>query len=292
MHVVLLGGIILWEGFVPHNEANSPSTEVVIPAALLGDLPKGPGHGTGAYSPPKGPAGADMVAEPNHQDMAPPDETPAPRTRASLPTSDPDEIAIPRKKTAVSKKTSKETATAIATAKAKSATDPKVATKTKRAGGTSSVESADDIRRRFASALKAAGDGEGGTPYGDGKVAGGGTGKNNHLGSPDGSPDGIPGGVGQGTPFWQYYQGVHDQMYEAWEQPGTALDKKLIATVMIRVARDGSITDVELQRSSGSKLMDDSALAAARKVLHLEPPPDALVKGSTADITVDFQVEG
>jgi TonB family protein len=203
-------------------------------------------------------------------------------------TSDPDEIAIPRKKTAVSKKTPKDTATA----NAKSATDTKVATKTKKAGGTSSVENADEIRRRFASALKAAGDGEGGTAYGDGKVAGGGTGKSNHLGSPDGSPDGVPGGVGQGTPFWKYFQGVHDQMYEAWEQPGSALDKKLIATVMIKVARDGSITDVELQRSSGNKLMDDSAVTAARKVLHLEPPPDSLVRGSTADITVDFQVEG
>jgi hypothetical protein len=27
-------------------------------------------------------------------------------------------------------------------------------------------------------------------------------------------------------------------------------------------------------------------------VEHLEPPPDGLLKGSTANITVDFQVEG
>jgi len=81
-------------------------------------------------------------------------------------------------------------------------------------------------------------------------------------------------------------------MYEAWEQPGSVIDKTLVATVLIRIARDGSIASVELQRSSGNRLMDDSALAAARKVEHLEPPPDGLLKGSTANITVDFQVEG
>ena len=294
MHVALLGGIIFWEGFLPHNPANdSPSTEIMIPAALLGDLPKGPGHGTGAYKAPKEPAGANAVAGPN-QDMVPADETVAPKAKAPAAAGDPDDILIPKKKAT---ETQKKAAVAKATAKttttaAKTKSETKVAAKSKKAGTGTSAESADDFRKRFASALQKSGDGEDGTPYGDGKVAGGGTGKSNHLGSPDGSPDGVPGGVGQGTPFWQYYQGVHDQMYQAWEQPGTALDKKLVATVMIKVAKDGSITDVELHRSSGNKLMDESALTAARKVLRLDPPPDALVKGSTADITVDFQVEG
>ena len=33
-------------------------------------------------------------------------------------------------------------------------------------------------------------------------------------------------------------------------------------------------------------------MAAARKVQMLEPPPEALVKGSAAEISVDFQMEG
>ena len=128
--------------------------------------------------------------------------------------------------------------------------------------------------------------------YGDGKEAGGGKGTSGRIGSPTGSPDGMVGGVGQGSPFWQYYQHVHDQMYEAWEQPGDSLSQKLVAKVLIRVARDGTIADAALRNSSGNKLMDDSALTAARKVQRLEPPPDALVKGAFAEITIDFQVEG
>src|ERR1041384_6459649 len=98
--------------------------------------------------------------------------------------------------------------------------------------------------------------------------------------------------MGPGSPFWDYYQHVHDQMYEAWEQPGDGVSRKLMAPVMLRGARDGTLTDVEWKRSSGNKLMDDSAVAAARSVQRLEPPPDALVKDATANITVDFQVEG
>jgi TonB family protein len=62
--------------------------------------------------------------------------------------------------------------------------------------------------------------------------------------------------------------------------------------VQLRVARDGTITDVSLRFASGSKVMDASVLAAARKVQRLDPPPDNLVWGDVANITVDFQVEG
>ena len=82
-------------------------------------------------------------------------------------------------------------------------------------------------------------------------------------------------------------------MYEAWQTPGqvASFDKKLVTTVMLRVARDGRILDVRLQNSSGNKLMDDSVLAAARSVPRLEPLPDGL-GGEAADITVNFRLEG
>ena len=81
-------------------------------------------------------------------------------------------------------------------------------------------------------------------------------------------------------------------MYEAWEQPGSVNDRKLMAVVTIKVARDGSIVGVTLKRSSGNKLMDSSAMAAARKVQMLEPPPAVLIKGSVAEIAIEFQLEG
>jgi TonB family protein len=297
LHIALIGGIICWEEFLPRGPQNSAAfVELYTPADILGDLPKGPGHGRGAYASPREPAGVDVVAGPSETMMSA-DETPAPQPKpVSEPKSDPNEISIPpknapKKMTAETKAAETNANTGTATGKKSGATKTtvKAAATTAKATGAGSGETAAAFRNRFAQALAAA---EGGTPYGDGKAAGGGEGKSSRIGSPDGSPDGVVGGIGQGSPFWQYYQSVHDKMYEAWEQPGEPMRKNLVATVLIRVALDGSITNVELRNSSGNKLMDDSALAAARKVHLLEPPPDGLVKGGSANITVDFQVEG
>jgi TonB family protein len=81
-------------------------------------------------------------------------------------------------------------------------------------------------------------------------------------------------------------------MYDAWSQSGSSLDKKLMTSVWLRIARDGSITDVSLKNSSGNRAMDESVLEAARKVLRLDPPPSGLIEGDTAKVSVEFQVEG
>ena len=178
----------------------------------------------------------------------------------------------------------------------KSATTPKKAVASAKTpantGTTSPAVSADTIRKRFASALSSA---EGGTAYGDNKAAGGGNGvsKYGHLGSPDGAADGIAGGVGKGSQFWSYYMHVHDKMYEAWDQPGQAksLDKKLVTTVVLHVARDGRIEGVRLDHPSGNKLMDDSVMTAAHSVPRLDPLPEGL-GGNFAEISVNFRLEG
>jgi TonB family protein len=64
-----------------------------------------------------------------------------------------------------------------------------------------------------------------------------------------------------------------------------------VATILLRVARDGRIDAVRLEHSSGNKLMDDSALAAARSVPRLDPLPEGL-GGDTAEISVNFRLEG
>ena len=278
LHVAIITSVILWENFLGgFSRPAMASVSLYTPADILGDMPKGDGYGRGNYKPAE-PAGAQTIAGPSEQ-MIPADESHAPTPKA-------DDILIPKKaapkkpvkqsKPVATKKPAATTATAAASTKSKATT------------GTTKGASADDIRNRFAKALQATGDG---TPYGDGKKAGGGSGKG-RIGSPTGSPDGVVGGVGQGSANWKYFEHVHDVMYEAWEQPGSALDKRLIATVELRVARDGSITDVSLRIPSGNKVMDDSVLSAARKVQRLDPPPDNLVRGVTANITVDFQVEG
>jgi TonB family protein len=86
---------------------------------------------------------------------------------------------------------------------------------------------------------------------------------------------------------------VHDRMYEAWDQPGqsTSLDKKMVTTIVLRVARDGRIDGVKMQHSSGNKLMDDSVMTAVHSVPRLDPLPDGL-GGDFAEISVNFRLEG
>jgi TonB family protein len=308
VHAAIIGGIVVFEGVFNSARSNVPTaTELIIPADILGDLPAGAGTGRGNYAPPPAePAGenAGPSAGPS-EPAAKPEEPVAPKVKATPPEAkDPNDIAIPKKivpketkkaadttakKTVTTDKTADKTVDKSTTTPKKTVADAKSSAKT---GSTGPAVSADAIRKRFASALSSA---EGGTAYGDNKAAGGGNGvsKYGHSGSPTGSADGIPGGVGPGSQFWSYYMHVHDKMYEAWDQPGqaTSLDKKLVTTIVLHVARDGRIEGVRLEHSSGNKLMDDSAVTAAHSVPRLDPLPDGL-GGAFAEISVNFRLEG
>ncbi len=285
-HATLIGGLFVGEQWMPDFKTPLPMpVQLVVPADILGELPQGPGHGRGAYTPPKemaapthGGGGPEAVPPPSDETI-PPKPAPAPHV---------DEIGIPKP----TKKLAKlQPVTTVKTANVKPTKTEQNRNTTQVASAKSGL-SADQVRAGFLNALRNAGGGTaGGTPYGDKRPIGGGMGRGK-IGSPDGSPDGVAGGIGPGSPNWQYYLHIHDKMYEAWEQPGSVNDRKLMAVVTIKVARDGSIVGVTLKRSSGNKLMDSSAMAAARKVQMLEPPPEALVKGSAAEISVDFQMEG
>lgn len=303
LHGALVVGIVVFEGLISSARSSAPTAvELITPADILGDLPKGAGQGRGNYAPPPpsesavqnpadatGPNGATLAA----------DEQPAPKAKVVAPqVNDPNDVLIPKKPAPTTTKkpvftekatTAKAASTATKKTSAKPVVSAKTSTKPTSAGP---AVSANSIRQRFASALMAA---EGGTPGGDNRAPGGGTGESKYgrLGSPDGAADGIAGGIGKGSQFWSYYLQVHDRMYEAWEQPGQAVsyDKKLMATILLRVARDGRILDARLQNSSGNKLMDDSALSAARDVSRLDPLPEGL-GGDTADISVNFRLEG
>jgi len=310
VHVAIIGGIVIVEGVFNNADSNVPTNvQLIVPADILGDLPTGAGNGRGNYTaPPAEPAGD--TAEPSAAPSAPaapsepaakPAEPVAPKAIATPPeTKDPNEVLIPKK--SVPKETKKQVDTTAKKPVATDKTADKTTTAPKKAvanaktpantGTTSPAVSADTIRKRFASALSSA---EGGTAYGDNKAAGGGNGvsKYGHLGSPDGAADGIAGGVGKGSQFWSYYMHVHDKMYEAWDQPGQAksLDKKLVTTLILHVARDGRIEGVRMERSSGNKLLDDSVMAAAHSVPRLDPLPEGL-GGDFAEISVNFRLEG
>jgi TonB family protein len=301
VHAALIGGIVVFEGAFHRAQSDAQiAVALITPADILGDLPTGAGNGRGAYTaPPPEPArqpeggSAGGTAEM----LAAPVQPVAPRPKAApVEQSDPNEIAISRKPVV---KESKKPADAVTVGKAAeksvSATKKAVAvakSSATQSGTASTAETAAAIRHRLESALASA---EGGSEGGDNRTAGGGTGESKYgrVGSPDGAADGIAGGVGKGSPFWSYYLHVHDVMYEAWDQPGKSaeIDKKLVVTVLLRVARDGRIDGVRLAHSSGNELMDDSALTAAHSVPHLDPLPEGL-GGDFAEISVNFRLEG
>ena len=308
VHVAIIGGIVVFEGVLNSARSNVPTAvELIIPADILGDLPTGTGTGRGNYAPPPPePAGENAGASAGPSEpAAKPEESVAPKVKATPPEAkDPNEIAIPKKPVpketkqpvdATAKKPPTSDKAADKPVDKSTATPKKTVANAKssaKTGSTGTAVSADTIRQRFASALSAS---EGGTPGGDNRPAGGGTGVSKYgcLGSPDGAADGIAGGVGKGSQFWSYYMHVHDRMYEAWDQPGqaTSLDKKLVTTIVLHVARDGRIEGVRLEHPSGNKLMDDSAMTAAHSVPRLDPLPDGL-GGDFAEISVNFRLEG
>lgn len=304
VHAALIGGIIFFEGAFHRAQSDAPlAVELITPADILGDLPTGSGNGRGQYTaPPLQPARQPEAAPagPAEATTAAPPPT-APRVKATpVETAGPNEIPIPKKQ--VVKESKKPADGTVRKAVATDPSDQKSASTSKKAVGTAksstqsgsgnSAETAAAIRRRFASALASA---DGGSEGGDNRPAGGGTGETKYgrLGSPDGAADGVAGGVGKGSPFWSYYLHVHDVMYEAWDQPGKAVDfdKKLVTTVLLRVARDGRIDGVRLAHSSGNQLMDNSALSAAQSVPKLDPLPEGL-GGDFAEISVNFRLEG
>jgi TonB family protein len=310
VHVAIIGGLVVFEGIFNNARSNVPATtELIIPADILGDLPTGEGSGRGNYTPPPEPAGetagAPSAPAAPSEPVAKPAEPVAPKATVAPPEAkDPNDILIPKKtvakevkkpadttakKTDTTDKTTDKPVDKTTTTAKKAVASAKPSAKT---GPATPAVSADVFRQRLASALAAS---EGGTPGGDNRKAGGGTGvsKYGRLGSPDGAADGIAGGVGKGSQFWSYYMHVHDRMYEAWDQPGQAksLDKKLVTTVILHVARDGRIEGVRLDRPSGNKLMDDSVMSAAHNVPRLDPLPEGL-GGDFAEISVNFRLEG
>jgi TonB family protein len=311
VHAALVGLVFLGEGVLFASPREKTAlVQLVTPADILGELPRGDGHGRGIYTPPPpqpplgSPGGSGMQGSfvpPQPPAPQPPvarAAPPAPARPSPVPAPPapvrPSPAPAPTASRPAAQQPSRPAQATSASRPASPSAQPSAA-RPSSGSGTGQVASgptADEIRQRFAKALISSG-GAGGTPYGDNRPAGGGSGAG-PLGSPSGAPDGMAGGIGRGSPFWQYYLHVRERMYEAWERPGeaAALRKGLVATVTIVVAQDGRVLEVRLSGRSGSKVMDDSALAAARRVSRLNPLPSGFTSSSSAEIAVEFELEG
>ena len=127
------------------------------------------------------------------------------------------------------------------------------------------------------------GEGEAGTKEGkSGDPGGSGSGKGT------GKTGSGSGGISQ---FGWYMDSLHDYYYSRWEQP-VGLGQDVIATVKLRIMKDGTIAKHDLVKSSGNPQMDESVMSAVQKVEKIDPLPAGLGNGEYFDLNVNFKVGG
>ena len=92
-------------------------------------------------------------------------------------------------------------------------------------------------------------------------------------------------------PFGWYEDYLVRRFYELWEQPGRGAVKgdQASALVSFRIQRDGRIEGISLKKTSGSSLLDQSALEAVRKADPLPPLPEGF-RGRWRDVNILFEL--
>lgn len=101
---------------------------------------------------------------------------------------------------------------------------------------------------------------------------------------------GMAGGTGRFSSSW-YSSYVSSRLYSLWKQPSSAMAKNAGANAFVsfRVYRDGHIEGVSLKRSSGSDLMDRSAIQAVKMADPLPPLPNTY-SGQYEDFDILFEL--
>lgn len=90
-----------------------------------------------------------------------------------------------------------------------------------------------------------------------------------------------------GEPKYQgYFNSVRERIRSKWTYPREAAERSIQGEALIefRIAEDGRLESVELQRSSGTILLDEAALAAVRQAEPFPPLPDGL---ATRSLTIN-----
>lgn len=101
-------------------------------------------------------------------------------------------------------------------------------------------------------------------------------------------------GDGEGLSQYGWYFGMIKDRFDArWEQP-TNIERagaEVVTTLKFRISKDGVISDREIAKSSGFPQMDESVLAAALKVLQVDPLPTGLGNGEFFEVNVLFKLD-
>ena len=93
--------------------------------------------------------------------------------------------------------------------------------------------------------------------------------------------------------FGWYHELIHDRFYSQWDQPTSIFDssKSFVCTLQIRIEHNGKISDVKVVKSSGNVVMDESVMAAAHRVLQIDPLPAGLGGGGAYTVNINFELQ-
>ncbi len=92
-------------------------------------------------------------------------------------------------------------------------------------------------------------------------------------------------------PYGWYLAVVQGKVSSNWSQPSARLivEDSLTTSVAFTIARDGSVRDVRVSRSSGRSTVDQSAAKAVRDSAPFPPLPDDY-RENTLQVTIDFTI--
>ena len=82
---------------------------------------------------------------------------------------------------------------------------------------------------------------------------------------------------------------IHDRFFSVWDQPTSIASGS--TGLSIKIESDGRISDFKLVSSLSNRVLDESVMAAARRVLKVNPPPAGLLSGGAYQVTINFEVE-
>ena len=171
-------------------------------------------------------------------------------------------------------------ATPKTTPKSKTTPKPKPETPQKAKSDTAKKPGTPDAAKKDADKTDATAKGTGTKPA----TTSGGTGDGTGKGKTGTGKDGI-------SQFGWYTDMLHDRYYSRWEQP-VGIGQDVVATVRLRIMKDGTISKHDMVKSSGNPQMDESVMSAVQKVEHIDPLPAGLGNGEYFDLNVAFKVGG
>lgn len=90
-----------------------------------------------------------------------------------------------------------------------------------------------------------------------------------------------------------YHEIIHDAFHSRWDQPMSIFDenRRFVCYLQIQIARDGTITDARITKSSGNPVMDESVLTAAKRVTKIPPLPEGVGDKNGYTITIAFELD-